>query len=146
MRNIVCGLHFIVNITFEITRGMDNFLGNIIWLIFGGLLAAIGYFVGGFVLCTTVVGIPWGLQCLKLGRLVLWPFGKKVISDGSDVGCLNLLCNIIWILSGGLYTAIVHLVMGFILCITIIGIPWGRQHFKLMEISLMPFGKRIVWA
>jgi uncharacterized membrane protein YccF (DUF307 family) len=146
MRNIVCGLHFIVNITPEITRGLDNFLGNIIWLIFGGLLAALGYFVGGFVLCATVVGIPWGLQCLKLGRLVLWPFGKKVISDGSDVGCLNAVCNIIWILSGGLYTAIVHLVMGFILSITIVGIPWGRQHFKLMEISLMPFGKRIVWA
>ena len=125
---------------------MDNFLGNIVWLIFGGLLAALGYFVGGFVLCATIVGIPWGLQCLKLARLVLWPFGKKVISDGSDVGCLNLVCNIIWILCGGLYTAMVHLVMGFILYITIIGIPWARQHFKLVEISLMPFGKRIVWA
>ena len=125
---------------------MDNFLGNIIWLIFGGLLAALGYLVGGFVLCITVIGIPWGLQCFKLAGLVLSPFGKKVISDGSDVGCLNLVCNVIWILCGGLYTAIVHLAMGFILCITIIGIPWGRQHFKLVEISLMPFGKRIVWA
>jgi uncharacterized membrane protein YccF (DUF307 family) len=125
---------------------MDNFIGNITWLIFGGLLAALGYFFGGFVLCITVVGIPWGLQCFKLAGLVLWPFGKNVISDGSDVGCLNLVCNVVWILCGGLYTAIVHLVMGFILCITIIGIPWGRQHFKLLEISLMPFGKRIVWA
>jgi len=123
---------------------MDNFLGNLIWLIFGGLLAALGYFVGGFVLCITVIGIPWGLQCFKLAELVLWPFGKKVINDSNNMGCLSLVCNLIWILFGGLYTTIIHLVMGIILCLTIIGIPWGRQHFKLMEISLMPFGKKIV--
>jgi len=123
---------------------MDNFLGNLIWLIFGGLLAALGYFVGGFVLCITVIGIPWGLQCFKLAELVLWPFGKKVINDSNNMGCLSLVCNLIWILFGGLYATIIHLVMGIILCLTIIGIPWGRQHFKLMEISLMPFGKKIV--
>jgi uncharacterized membrane protein YccF (DUF307 family) len=123
---------------------MDNFLGNLIWLIFGGFLAALGYFVGGLVLCITVIGIPWGLQCFKLAELVLWPFGKKVISDSNDMGCLNVVCNLIWILFGGLYTTIIHLVMGILLCLTIIGIPWGRQHFKLMEISLMPFGKKIV--
>src|ERR1051326_1893192 len=123
---------------------MDNFLGNLMWLIFGGFLAALGYFVGGLVLCITVIGIPWGLQCFKLAELVLWPFGKKVISDSNDIGCLNVVCNLIWILFGGLYTTIIHLVMGIFLCLTIIGIPWGRQHFKLMEISLMPFGKKIV--
>lgn len=123
---------------------MDNFFGNLIWLIFGGLLAALGYFFGGLVLCITVVGIPWGLQCFKLAELVLWPFGKRVISDSRDMGCLNVVCNIIWLLCGGLYTAIIHVVMGFILCLTIIGIPWGRQHFKLIEISLMPFGKKII--
>ncbi len=123
---------------------MDNFLGNLIWLIFGGLMAAFGYFIGGIVLCITVIGIPWGLQCFKLAELVLWPFGKKVIGDNVEMGCLNIVCNLIWILCGGLYTAIVHIVMGVILCITVIGIPWGRQHFKLIEISLMPFGKRIV--
>jgi uncharacterized membrane protein YccF (DUF307 family) len=121
-----------------------NLLGNLIWLIFGGLLAAIGYFIGGIVLCITIIGIPWGLQCFKLAELVLWPFGKKVISDSNDMGCLNIVFNLIWILSGGLYTALVHIVMGVILCLTIIGIPWGRQHFKLFEISLMPFGKKIV--
>jgi uncharacterized membrane protein YccF (DUF307 family) len=121
-----------------------NLLGNLIWLIFGGLMAAIGYFIGGVVLCITVIGIPWGLQCFKLAELVLWPFGKKVISDSNEMGCLNIVFNLIWILFGGLYTAIVHIVMGVILCITIIGIPWGRQHFKLFEISLMPFGKKIV--
>ena len=121
-----------------------NLLGNIIWLIFGGLMAALGYFFGGIVLCITVIGVPWGLQCFKLAGVVLWPFGKKVVSDSDNMGCLNLLFNLIWILCGGLYTAIVHIVMGAILCLTIIGIPWGKQHFKLVEISLMPFGRRIV--
>lgn len=121
-----------------------NLLGNIVWLIFGGLLASLGYFIGGIVLCLTIVGIPWGLQCFKLAILVLWPFGQKVVSDSSDAGCLSILCNIIWIVFGGWYTALVHLIMGFVLFITIIGIPWARQHFKLIEISLMPFGKRIV--
>jgi len=122
-----------------------NSFGNIIWLIFGGLMAALGYFFGGFVLCITVLGIPWGLQCFKLAGLVLWPFGKKVVTESDNMGCFNILFNVIWILSGGLYTAMVHIVMGAILCLTIIGIPWGKQHFKLVEISLMPFGKRIVY-
>jgi uncharacterized membrane protein YccF (DUF307 family) len=122
-----------------------NFLGNLIWLIFGGFMAALGYFFGGMVLCITVIGVPWGLQCFKLAGLVLWPFGKKVVSDSNDLGCLNIFFNLIWIICGGLYTAIVHIVMGVILCLTIIGIPWGKQHFKLVEISLMPFGKRIIY-
>ena len=121
-----------------------NGIGNLIWLIFGGLFAAIGYVIGGFVLCITIIGIPWGLQCFKIAGLVLWPFGKRVISDTQNTGCLNTLCNLIWIIFGGWYTALVHIIMGLLLHITIIGIPWGRQHFKLIEISLMPFGKRIV--
>lgn len=121
-----------------------NLLGNIVWLVFGGLFSAIGYFVGGLALCLTIVGIPWGLQCFKLASLVLWPFGKKVVSDSSETGCLSVFCNVVWIICGGWYTALVHLVMGLILSVTIIGMPWGLQHFKLIEISLMPFGKRIV--
>jgi uncharacterized membrane protein YccF (DUF307 family) len=121
-----------------------NTLGNLVWLIFGGFLAALGYLLGGIVLSLTIIGIPWGLQCFKLAELVLWPFGKKVISDSSNAGCLATLCNIVWLIFGGIYTALVHLVMGILLSITIIGIPWGRQHFKLMEISLMPFGKKVV--
>ena len=121
-----------------------HFLGNLIWLIFGGFLAALGYFVGGVVLCITIFGLPWGVQCFKLAGLVLWPFGKKVVSDSSNAGCLSMLFNIIWLLCGGLYTAMVHVVMGLLLCITIIGIPWGKQHFKLIEISLMPFGKKVL--
>jgi uncharacterized membrane protein YccF (DUF307 family) len=123
-----------------------NFIGNIIWLIFGGFLAALGYIVGGFVLCITVIGIPWGMQCFKIASLVLWPFGKKVVSSYSGSGCLSTLCNIIWLICGGFYTAIIHLIFAAILFITIIGIPFARQHLKLGELSLMPFGKSIVYA
>lgn len=120
-----------------------NLLGNLIWLIFGGFFAAMGYLFGGIMLCLTIVGIPWGLQCFKIAGLVLWPFGKKVVSSGSGAGCLSLFCNIIWLLCGGLYTAVIHICFGILLFITIIGIPFARQHFKLVEISLMPFGKSV---
>jgi uncharacterized membrane protein YccF (DUF307 family) len=121
-----------------------NFLGNIIWLIFGGFAAALGYLFGGIILCITVVGIPWALQCFKIAGLVLWPFGRQVVSNTGSTDCLNLVYNIIWLLCGGLFTAIVHIFFGIILFITIIGIPFARQHFKLVEISLMPFGKSII--
>jgi uncharacterized membrane protein YccF (DUF307 family) len=120
-----------------------NLSGNIIWLIFGGFAAALGYFFGGIVLCLTVVGIPWGLQCFKIAGLVLWPFGRQVVSDSGNTGCLSVVFNIVWLLCGGLYTALVHVVFGILLFITIIGIPFARQHFKLVELSLMPFGKTI---
>ncbi len=121
-----------------------NFIGNLIWLIFGGLFAALGYIVGGFVLCLTIFGIPFGLQCFKIAGLVLWPFGRRVISTSNGMGCLSIFFNIIWLLCGGLYTAIVHLFFAAILAVTIIGIPFARQHLKLMELSLMPFGKQVI--
>jgi len=120
-----------------------NFLGNIIWLVFGGFFTALGYFTGGLALCVTIIGIPFGLQCFKLGLLVLLPFGKRV-EDKPSAGCLSLFANIIWIICGGLFTALNHLFWGIVLAITIIGIPFAKQHFKLLPISLMPFGKRIV--
>jgi len=121
-----------------------NFIGNLIWLIFGGLFAALGYIVGGFVLCLTIIGIPFGLQCFKIAGLVLWPFGRRVVSTGNGMGCLSIFFNIIWLLCGGLYTAIVHLFFAAILAVIIIGIPFARQHLKLMELSLMPFGKQVI--
>jgi len=121
-----------------------NFFGNIIWLIFGGFFAALSYFFGGLILCITIIGIPWGLQCFKLAGFVLWPFGRQAVGDSSSSGCLQVLANIIWIFTAGIPAAINHIVMGFILYITIVGIPWGRQHFKLLEISLMPFGKKVI--
>ena len=121
-----------------------NLLGNIIWLVFGGFMAAIGYVVGGFVLCITIIGSPWGLQCFKLAGVVLWPFGKSIVPKQGGEGCLPLLFNIIWLLCGGLYTAIIHLVFAAIFYITIIGIPFGRQHLKLMELSLLPFSRNVI--
>ncbi|MFA6151290.1 MAG: YccF domain-containing protein [Chitinophagaceae bacterium] len=121
-----------------------NFLGNIIWLIFGGLIAALGYVIGGIILCLTVIGLPFGLQCFKIAGMVLFPFGKKVVTTESASGCFSLFANIIWILCGGLWTALNHLFWGILLTLTIIGIPFAKQHFKLIELSLMPFGKRIM--
>jgi uncharacterized membrane protein YccF (DUF307 family) len=121
-----------------------NFIGNLIWLVCGGFFAAMGYVIGGFVLCLTVIGIPFGMQCFKLAGLVLWPFGKRVVPTQHGMGCIYLFCNIIWLLCGGLYTAMVHLIFAFFLSITIIGIPFARQHLKLVELSLMPFGRQVI--
>ena len=121
-----------------------NLLGNLLWLLFGGFFAALGYFFGGIMLCLSVVGIPWGLQCFQLAGLVLVLFGRQVVSNTANTGCLSSLVNIIWLLCGGLYTALVHVVFGLLLAITIIGIPFARQHFKLVEVSMMPFGKTIL--
>jgi uncharacterized membrane protein YccF (DUF307 family) len=121
-----------------------NLIENILWLIFGGLAAAIGYVIGGIILCVTIIGIPFGLQCFKIAGFVLWPFGRRVVNSGYSLGCLTTIFNIIWIVCGGFYTACVHLFFAFILAITIIGLPFAKQHLKLVELSLMPFGKSIV--
>lgn len=123
---------------------IDNLLGNIIWLLFGGLIAAFGYFFGGLILCITIVGIPFGIQCFKLGMFMLWPFGKEAVSTSNSSGCLSVILNILWLLWAGLGIAVMHVIFGCLLFITIIGIPFARQHFKMVEVALLPFGKRIV--
>ena len=123
-----------------------NTIGNLIWLIFGGLISAFGYLIGGLILCLTVVGIPFGLQCFKLAAFVLWPFGRMAVGTQGSSGCLTLLLNILWLCFAGVWIALMHVVFGLLLFITIIGIPFARQHFKLVEVSLMPFGKTIVDA
>lgn len=119
-------------------------LGNIIWLIFGGLIIAIEYFVSSIFLMLTIVGIPFGLQTFKLGVLALWPFDKKVVSTPTSSGCLYIIFNILWILLGGIWIAITHLAFAVLLAITIIGIPFAIQHIKLAGLALTPFGKDIV--
>lgn len=121
-----------------------NVLGNVLWLLFGGLFVAIEYFVAGLVMCFTIIGIPFGIQAMKLGVLALLPFGYQSIVVEHNSGCLTTIMNIIWILIGGIWIALTHLALGILLCITIIGIPFGRQHFKLMSLSLTPFGRQIV--
>ena len=121
-----------------------NFLGNLIWLIFGGLATAIGYFFGGLAMMVTIIGIPFRFQLIKIGSLCLWPFGRTFKVDRGNVpGCLYSILNIIWLLIAGLWIALLHIVFGFLLCITIIGIPWGMQHFKLAGFALAPFGRSV---
>jgi len=120
-------------------------IGNIIWLVFGGFMIAMEYFVASIGLFVTIVGIPFAIQSLKLGVFSLWPFGTKIMKKESfSSGCLNVTMNVIWILIGGFWIALTHLLWGILLCITIIGIPFGKQHFKLIKLAFSPFGKEIV--
>ena len=121
-----------------------NFIGNIIWVVFGGLLISLGYLIGGLVLCLTIVGIPFGVQIMRLGMFALWPFGGEIKPVDNVMGCLPVLMNVLWIIFGGIEVALTHLAMGVIFCVTIVGIPFGVQHFKLMMYSLLPFGHRVV--
>ena len=117
---------------------------NVLWLVLGGIITALEYVVSSLLLMVTIVGIPLGMQTLKLAGLALWPFGKTVRTAERAGGCLHILMNALWILLGGIWIALSHLVFGAILCITVIGIPFGLQHFKLAGLALTPFGKDIV--
>ena len=121
-----------------------KFLGNFIWLVLGGLITAIMYWIVGLVMCITVVGIPFGVQLFKIGLLSLWPFGHELVPTTNDGGCIQLIFNILWIVLGWWEIALTHLAFGLVLCCTIVGIPWGVQHFKLALASLLPFGKEVV--
>lgn len=121
-----------------------SLIGNLIWFIFGGLILGLGYILGGLVLCLTIVGIPFGIKVMKLGLFAMWPFGGEVVQREKPMGCLSLLLNVIWIIFGGIEVALSHLALGVVFCCTIIGIPFGLQHFKLMLMALMPFGHEVV--
>ena len=120
-----------------------KFLGNILWFVLGGFLVSLYYFVVGLLFCITIIGIPFGLQLIKLAGFALWPFGHEIQSDTNDGGCLSIIMNVIWILVGGIEIATIHLTFGVFLCLTIIGIPFGLQHFKMAILALIPFGKKI---
>ncbi len=114
-------------------------LGNIIWLIFGGLLSAIVWYLLGLLLCITIIGIPVGKQLFKLGSLTLLPFGKDVKTKFDK----HPIANIIWLILVGWEMAIAYVATGLIYCVTIIGIPFGMQWFKLAVLALFPFGAKI---
>lgn len=120
-----------------------NVLLNIIWVVFGGLMIAIEYIFSSIAMMITIIGIPFGLQTIKLAQVAIWPFGTDVVSDGFPSGCLAGIMNVIWWFVGGIPIALTHLGWGLLFCITIIGIPFGKQHFKLMRLALFPFGKSI---
>lgn len=115
--------------------------GNIIWLIFGGFLAGLGYIIGGIALCLTIVGIPFGIQTMKIGVATFAPFGREVqeFENANSVG--NTIFNMIWIILFGWEIALAHLIHGLLLAITIVGLPFAKQHFKLIPLALLPFGR-----
>ena len=117
---------------------------NLIWLIFGGLLLALSYFFEGLLFCITIIGIPFGIQLFKIGLYILHPFGYSIEDgDGIGSGCLGLIFNVIWILIGGIWLALAHLLIGLLFCITVIGIPIGVKHLQTAWLALVPFGKVI---
>lgn len=115
-------------------------LGNILWFVFGGLISGLSWALTGCLWCITVVGIPVGLQCFKFAALSFFPFGKEV---EYGEGAVSLVINIIWLLVSGIPLAVEHAILGCLLCITIVGIPFGLQFFKLAKLALMPFGSTV---
>ena len=120
-----------------------NTLGNFLWILCGGFIIAIEYVISSILLMITIIGIPFGIQTLKMADLALWPFGRDTRSNGFSSGCLGLFMNLLWITVGGFWTFVTHLLLGILLSITIIGIPFGKQHFKLAALSLTPFGREV---
>ena len=121
-------------------RGFFNFLSNVIWIILGGIWLFLAWCACGILLCVTIIGIPFGVQCFKIGWLSLAPFGKEVVTDYAR----HPVANVIWVIIGGWEMALAYLFIGIINCITIIGIPRGIQCFKIMKIALFPFGSTAV--
>ncbi len=122
-----------------------SLLGNILWILFGGgIILFLEYLISGLFLCITIIGIPFGIQCIKISILALLPFGREIRSSEKASGCLSTVMNIIWILIGGIWISLTHIVFAILCAITIIGIPFAKQHIKLASLALVPFGKEIV--
>ncbi len=122
---------------------------NLLWAVVGGgLVTALEYALGGLILCLTIVGIPFGVQCFKIAGLALFPFGKDVVEDRSlpGAGLLGLLMNVLWFFVAGVWTFITHVGLALVLAVSIIGIPFAMQHMKLAILALFPFGRRVVDA
>lgn len=121
-------------------------LGNILWFLLAGIWLAFGYAVSGLLLCLTIIGIPFALQAFKLAGFALWPFGRTVVPRQGSGGLLELVVNLIWLVLFGWELFLAHLAAGALLCLTIVGIPFGVQAFKLSVLSLLPFGREVVEA
>ncbi len=120
-----------------------SFIGNLIWFVFGGFWQGLSWYFVGIICCITIIGIPIGLQCFKIGALVCFPFGKDIEMD-NDIDPLNIIVNVLWIIFCGIPLSLIALFNGFAFCVTIIGIPFGIQCFKIAKLALMPFGTRVV--
>lgn len=119
-------------------------LGNLLWLLLGGLALGLGYVVVGLIFCITVIGIPFGVQLIKIGGFAMWPFGNTPELTRMPMSCLSFGFNLLWILLGGMAIAVVHAVLAAVFYVTIIGIPFSNQHLKLAKLALIPFGQSVV--
>jgi uncharacterized membrane protein YccF (DUF307 family) len=120
-------------------------LANILWIFLGGgIILFFLYLIGGIALCITIIGIPFGIQKIKLAIFALAPFGREVKENPSASGCLMILLNILWILCGGVWIALTHLVLALIFGITIIGLPFAKQHMKMAHLAIVPFGRAAI--
>ncbi len=131
--------------------GMLRFLGNVIWIVFGGFVMGVAWWLAGLLALITIIGIPWAHSCFVLGLFAFWPFGRQAVNrreikgtDDIGTGCLGLIGNIIWFIFAGIWLAIGHLTAALLCFITIIGIPFGVQHIKLALIALAPVGQTVV--
>jgi uncharacterized membrane protein YccF (DUF307 family) len=120
-----------------------SILGNIVWLIFGGFISGMGYILGGLLTCLTIVGIPFGVQSIKLGAATLTPFGREIMIRENSGGILETIFNILWAILFGWEIAVAHLTSAIFLAITIIGLPFATQHIKLIPLAIFPFGKEL---
>ena len=118
-------------------------LGNILWFVFGGFLSGLSWVLSGVLWCITIIGIPYGRQCFKFASLSFSPFGKEVVYGG---GVVSTLANVIWLIFFGIWMALGNLLIGALWCITIVGIPFGKQFFKIAKLALTPFGAEVVKA
>ncbi len=115
-------------------------LGNIIWILFGGIWTALGWLFLGVVFCITIIGIPLGRQCFKMASLTLTPFGKTITYGG---GAPSVIANVFWVIIAGIPMSIAYIISGVLCCITIIGIPFGLQSFKMAKLAFLPFGATV---
>ncbi len=118
-----------------------SIIGNILWFLLGGFISGLLWIISGLLLCITIIGIPIGLQCFKFAQLAFFPFGKEIVYEAKPI---SLLADILWIIFFGVPMCLMNIFSGVICCITIIGIPFGLQFFKLARLSLMPFGAIII--
>lgn len=117
-------------------------IGNIIWFVFSGLWLGLTYLIAGLIACLTIIGIPFGFQAIKLAGYVMWPFGRT-LHDTEGHRFSRGILNIVWIIVGGIWLALEHLILGVILCLTIVGIPFGIKNFSMAKLALFPFDYRV---
>lgn len=116
---------------------------NILWFFLGGFVVFLAYLLGGILLCITIIGIPFGIQCFKLSILGIAPFGRQIRETEPPGGAVSVIMNIIWIILPGLELALFHLLLALVFAITIIGLPFAAQHLKFARLAILPFGFQV---